>query len=132
MAHYHYGCDEWCEDCLPVSTESAEVDYDDGEQDSPANCCACGKPLDYSLTPDGVEYVIDSCLEAMDDWDDHIIPMADTAESEMRYYHGSPHFAIVEDWAKDLSNYSLDRKDRFILDAFLAKCAEWRKEHPAV
>jgi hypothetical protein len=65
MGHYHYECDEWCEDCLPVPAESEGVDYDQGEQDCPANCCACGEPLEYSLTSDGVTYVLEAVRESL-------------------------------------------------------------------
>ena len=51
--HFHFDGEEYCEDCLPGP---GEPDY--GEQDYPAHCCRCHKPLDCTLTKDGVAYVM--------------------------------------------------------------------------
>jgi len=122
MGHYHYNYEEWCEDCLPVSP--AEADWDDGEQDTPANCSCCGRPLDYTLTTDGVNYVIEQlCIVMSTGIDTHIIPNMGTAEEEcLTYYHGMPHYEIMRDWARDLSNYFLNPEDQEIVGYFLNEC----------
>ena len=122
MGHYHYDCEEWCEDCLPVPESAA--DYDSGEQDTPANCAGCGQPLDYSLTSEGVDYVLDAIIETMEcGLDKHVIPLAGTAVKEvLSYYRGSPHYEIVRDWAKELQNHTLDRKDSLIVQCYLDEC----------
>ena len=119
MSHYHHDCEEYCEQCAPP-----EAYPDDGEQDTPANCAGCGRPLDYSLTTEGVEYVLEHIMDALDlGLDDHIVPLRGTAEEELLdYYQGSPHYEIVRDWAKDLQNYSLNRKDAYIVQAYLDAC----------
>ena len=120
MSHYHYDCEEYCDQCA-----SPGAYLDDGEQDTPANCAGCGRPLDYSLTADGVKYVLEYIMGALETGieDDHIIPLKGTAEEEMLdYYQGSPHYEIVRDWAKDLQDYSLDRKDACIVQAYLTAC----------
>lgn len=118
--HYHHDCDEYCEDCAPKGAVC-----DDGEQDTPANCHECGQPLDYSLTSEGVQYVLEYIMEALENGlDCHIVPLEGTAEVEgLAYYHGSRHYEIVRDWARDLEDYSLDRKDTTILQAFLSACS---------
>ncbi len=117
--HYHHECEEYCEDCAPKDAKPGN-----GEQDCPINCCNCGRPLDYSLTSDGVEYVISYIIEALENGlDNHIIPLTGTLEVEsLTYYHGSPHYEIVRDWAKDLEAYSLDRKDAVIVQMYLEAC----------
>ena len=130
MSHYHYQSDEWCVDCLPAEAPHADVDLDSGEQDTPANCCACGKPLDYTLTAEGVQYVVEAILDNLENGiDEHIIPAAGTAEYELTYYHGSPHFAVVEAWAENLRDYALSRKDRYLVNEFLERCGDWREAH---
>ena len=89
--HFHFDGEEYCEDCLPGP---GEPDY--GEQDYPAHCCRCHKPLDCTLTKDGVAYVIEALQQPLD-W----------------------HYAIVRYWAQTLLNYSLSDSDRKIVTDFL-------------
>jgi hypothetical protein len=116
MGHYHYNFDEYCEQY-------------DGSQDTPAHCCACGAPLDYTLTEEGVAYVIDALVdELIDGIDEHIIPLKGTAEERLTYYHGSPHYVITMEWAEHLLDNTvgrvpLDRKDAFIVDHYLEVCS---------
>jgi len=125
MPHYHYDCEEWCEQCLPVPADSEEVGYDGGEQDTPAHCAGCGRPLDYRLTAEGVEYVVATLRDALETGiDDHIIPAKGTAEEELSdYYHGSPHYEITRDWARELSGYGgLSDEDEATVARYLEEC----------
>jgi hypothetical protein len=104
--HYHYACDEWCADCLPVPADSPEVQWDgphDGSQDTPANCCKCGVLLPCTLTPDGVNYVIEYLADAVE---------RGTATDCER------------GWAAMLHEYFLHHGEQFILDSFLSKFGE--------
>lgn len=107
--HYHFNGAEYCEDCLPVSPDDSEVGLDTGEQDSPAHCDSCHCHLDYSLTSDGVRYVLNSLL-------DHIRnPDAGNGD-------------VLDDWAENLRWYGLGTKERNLLDCFLDRRAKRRKE----
>jgi hypothetical protein len=117
MGHYHYNCDEYCEDCLPVSENNPEVDYDAGEQDSPGNCCQCHKPLEYTLTSEGVRYVLEYITESLYSPPEKRNLVHDCYNGT--WYEGSRHVEIVRDWAKDLLNYSLNDADRILVDRFL-------------
>jgi hypothetical protein len=120
MGHYHLQCEEWCEDCLPVPVDSPEVDYDQGEQDTPANCCACGEPLDCSLTSEGVAYVLEAIRDSLREGREarnRLVPDDD----RLSYYRGSRHCEIVRDWAKDLLNYGLIGQDRTLVAHYLSR-----------
>ena len=113
----------YCENCPPPGEEYADC-YGDGggESDCPQHCAECSQPLDNPLTGDGVEYVLEAILEAYDEPEsdrNRIMPLKGTAEETATYYHGSRHVAIVRDWAIQISNYSLDRREQFIVDRFL-------------
>ena len=127
MGHYHYAGQEYCDDCLPVNypndKESEFVDVDDGEQDTPANCVGCGIPLNYTLTQEGVQYVIQAITDALEEGlDTHIIPTKGTGEETLTHYHESPHYEIVRDWATDLTSYNLTEEEIRIVDTFLGFC----------
>jgi len=115
VGHYHYDCDEYCDECLPVGENSSLVEYDMGEQDSPANCCQCHRPLDYSLTQEGVKYVLGhlkNCIKNGIDWNIYDCYVGS-------YYEGMPHCAVVRDWAFELKNYFLTEEEEEIVDKFL-------------
>jgi len=122
MGHYHYECDEYCDDCLPVDPNHENVDYDYGEQDCPANCCVCHRPLGYSLTTDGVEYVLEAIQESLDR------PAEERNKIHKCYdgtwYEGSRHVEIVRDWAKDLKWYFLTDEQEELVDKFLEETEE--------
>jgi hypothetical protein len=120
--HYHYECDEYCENCLPVASDSPEVCSDGGEQDTPANCCVCHRPLDYSLTSEGVQYVLEYIRESLAAGPDEWNKVHDCYKGT--YYEGSRHVEIVRDWAADLQNYSLDERDKKLVDFFLEVTAK--------
>ena len=120
--NYIYGCECFCGDCLPVSGNHPEVCDGSGEQDSPANCSNCGCPVDYSLTSEGVAYVLEALRDALRESReerDRIMPMRGTGEETMTYWHGSRHIEIVRNWAEELTNYYLSRKDKEFVERFL-------------
>ena len=71
--HYIYDSESYCERCLPkVTGESLKLSLEiaqenEGEQDTPANCSRCGRPLKYSLTTDGVDYVLEKIQDILDE-----------------------------------------------------------------
>lgn len=114
--HYHYNGEEYCENCLPVSTEEADFDY--GEQDSPANCCVCHRPLDYSLTKEGVSYVIEALIDELNSGPEQWNQIHDCYKGT--YYDGCRHVEILRDWAKDLKYYGgLSPAEEFLIRHFL-------------
>ena len=97
------------------------------EVDCPQHCDDCGRPLDYSLTADGIEYVLETLRYALENGiDDHIIPLKGTAEEDcLSYYHGSPHYEITRDWASDLSYYGgLSEEAEATIEQYLAACEQ--------
>jgi hypothetical protein len=90
-------CDD--SDCKPQGP------YADGggESDSPQACDTCLLPLDNSLTPDGVEYVLNACRESEAEPDSAL--RATHAAYTGTYWEDSPHGAIVASWAEALTWY---------------------------
>jgi hypothetical protein len=118
MGHYHYNCDEYCEDCLPVHEDHEEVDYDCGEQDTPANCCVCHKPLEYSLTSDGVKYVLESIRESLNKSEEDRNKVHNCYDNT--WYENCRHVEIVRDWANNLKWYGgLSEEEEELIDHFL-------------
>lgn len=114
--NYIYKGDHYCYGCLPVNTDHPGVMDGSGEQDCPAHCHLCSIPLAYSLTTHGVQYVIDALLSALDEW-----PKRGTQiVTDGGYYHGCRQIEVCRDWAEDLRWYSLDVKDKFIVEQFMA------------
>jgi len=121
QGHYHYDSDEFCENCLPVAPDSPAVDFDYGEQDSPAHCSECHCPLDCRLTPDGLKYVIEHVIESAElpaSERNHIVqPLG--AITAKDYYLGSRHVEIMRDWARLALAHNPDNSDKQLLQIFL-------------
>ena len=137
---YVFQADYLCDNCrgeldVPKPSYPEPFDTDDypmpvsdaGECDSPCHCGTCGQPIDYSLTEDGIRYVLESIRESLEDavaqgrdstWD-RVMPMEGTAEETHTWWHGSRHVEIVRGWAEDLRNYSLEPDERALVDLFL-------------
>lgn len=137
---YVFRADIICDRCrakvdVPKPTYAEPFDNDDypsyledaGECDSPFHCGDCGEPLDYSLTEQGVKYVLESVRESLEEatthgrsgtWD-RIMPAKGTGEESLTYWHGSRHVEIVRQWAEDVSNYNLEPDEKAIVDLFL-------------
>ena len=125
MGHYHYDGEEYCEDCLPVSPDNPVVDLDTGEQDSPAHCFHCLCPLDYSLTTDGVAYVLGEIRGSLEHGPDSTVYEC----YKGTWYDGSPHHAILRDWAEHIRHYGgLSEGDRELIGKYLevTQCGEHR------
>ena len=147
MNAFIYCADLFCPDCANAikrdldkqgkTPDGPDFDSDDypqgpysdggGESDSPCHCGACGEPLENPLTSDGVNYVLetiqDSIQEAVDkgraDTWDRIMPMKGTGEESQTAFHGSRHVEIVRGWALQLHDYSLEKEESAIVDLFL-------------
>ena len=117
-SNWAYDADLYCEQCLPVSIHHPGVADGSGEQDSPAHCCGCGRPLDYSLTTEGVAYVIDRIRESLRTRE-HLSSTTIDHDHAPAYYKGSPIYAITRDWAEDLSWYNLSVKDENLVRRYL-------------
>lgn len=84
----------------PTQYEYPYAVDDDETSDTPTNCRECGKFLRNSLTPAGIEYVIEYLL--------HALQVKRTNDTEM-------------EWAQNLKEHSLEDKDQFILDCYFKK-----------
>jgi len=102
----------YCEECAGPGGEEVFG----GESDSPEHCGDCHRPLDYTLTGDGVAYVLVALQESIDSGREAFV-LADHWE-EGQYYHGGRMIDVVADWADVLENYGLDGADSLILEAF--------------
>lgn len=105
------------EDILIEHMEGQQVDTDDwpvsypdaGEADSPQNCDSCGKPLEYSLTNDGIDYVVEAVRETLQLGRSHYCRIY-PSHRENDYYEGTPLFSVVKDWVEDMRYYNLDKR----------------------
>ena len=104
---FNYNGDDYCEDCAPTGS----IEWDSAEQDAPVHCYNCLRPLDYTLTAAGVQYVLEYLRKAIDA---NVYPIYIGT-----YYEGSPHYAIRRDWAQTIADYSLSDSDRKIVNYFL-------------
>lgn len=109
----------YCTLCAP---DDLEPEAHPQETDAPTHCCNCGRPVQYSLTKVGVQYVIEAILDTLEEGTDEWNKVRETDD----YYHNSRSVDVVRDWAEDLKNYNLSRKDKFLVDHFL----EVTRENP--
>lgn len=116
--------DVYCESCAPADMEG---DLNSNEVDSPEHCSVCGRPCEYSLTCDGVEYVLNAIAEEISTWPNgHRL----CRPTDWSYYKGCRHIEIVRDWAVDLCGYPLEGSDFRLVDAFMDLTAD-NKGRPA-
>ena len=109
---YYSDADLYCEHCAPNDAEPVQSN----ETDNPSHCGACHEPLTYTLTPDGVNYVLEDIRESMANqggWD----TVHDCYNGT--WYEGSRHVEIVRDWATELGNYFLSDADTKLVERFL-------------
>ena len=94
-----------------------------GEVDAPVSCDDCGQPIDYSLTPEGVEYVIKNLRTALTfGLNEHIIP---ETQDSMSFFHGSRRYEIGMYWALNVQgNYELSEADKKTVVDYLDACHE--------
>lgn len=113
-----------CEYCAPPDMEG---DLNSNEVDAPENCWRCGRPCEYTLTADGVEYVLE-CLEfSIATWPNG----AETTLCGLGYYRNLPSFHVERDWAQDLyANYALDKHARMLVSSFLGLTDNYEKAQP--
>lgn len=102
--------------CDSCSTSGYMSDVGWGEADHPRMCSRCGAPLNLSLTPCGINYVIRAAQSELQE-KQHLIPMPGTQEEEHTYYHGCAHARIVLDWLSDIQNYDLGQEDQEFVDS---------------
>lgn len=103
----------YCDQCAP----DIEPEAMPQECDSPQNCENCGAQLEYSLTADGVAYVMEHVIEALERGVDATI--RDSLPQDT-YYNGMPQCSVVGDWARDLRNYGgLSQAEKYCLDTFI-------------
>lgn len=91
--------DDW-----PISYDSA------GEADCPQNCGTCSKPLEYSLTNVGIDYVVEHVREKLKSGRENYCKVHPSHNPETDYYVNSPAFRVVADWVEDMRYYHLEGK----------------------
>lgn len=113
------GTEWYCESCAP--DDAGHWPCGD-ERDCPEHCAGCGRYLDHPLTSHGVEYVLEQAEEEARRplaERQRIMPAKGTGEDteSFRYWFGSPHCAIVDEWLADLQWYGLPAKQRQKIEA---------------
>lgn len=107
----------YCGECMEPP-EGTFASVGDNECDSPQHCQICRRPVPYSLTSDGVNYVVEKLKESLQDrdglrseicWD---LPPGD-------YYLGSKGWAVLRDWALELHGYGLEPDQKEIVNQYL-------------
>lgn len=116
--HYHYDGEEYCDSCLPVDENDPAIDLDQGEQDTPANCCRCHAPLAYSPTGDCVKYILDAMRESLRKGRAERNKVHDCYNGT--HYVGCRHVEIVRDWADAMRYWNLDKKESNFVYKFLS------------
>lgn len=95
--------------CYCHAADLTEPEYMAPEVDSPLHCEVCYMPLECSLTPDGVNYVIEQTL-------------CGTIPTLWRdgWYEGYPFHEPTRDWIKEISQYGgLSDQHEYIIELFL-------------
>lgn len=114
----------YCENCLPVDENHPDVYLDNGDTDCPTCCSACNRPVTYTLTADGREYVLAAIKASLRDGHDK----APLPGHYTGYYEGVPLGGMVLDWAEALSYSLLGDKDQAMVDHYIASCKRnWGK-----
>lgn len=106
------------EDRVLESIDSQQTDTDDfpasypdaGESDIPQNCDSCHKPLEYSLTNDGIDYVVEHVRDTLRMGREYYCKVHPSHDPDNDYYKDSPAFAVVKDWVEDMRYYNLDKR----------------------
>lgn len=113
----------FCEFCA----DSSAYEISDTETDAPMHCTNCQRPLTYSLTPEGVEYVIELVKKELSQGKRlYLEPILE----EGNYYNNCPHFYIVRDWTQEILNYlSLSDEDKNFLNKAISHMEYQEKEN---
>lgn len=106
------------EDILIEHMESQQADTDNwpasypdaGESDCPQHCDSCHKPLEYSLTNEGIDYVVEAVREMLKSGRENYCKVHPSHDPDSDYYKDSPAFAVVRDWVEDMRYYNLDKR----------------------
>jgi hypothetical protein len=109
----------YCPECAP----DIEPEYMGQETDSPLHCAVCRAPLEYSLTSDGVAYVMSEIVDQLRDGIDETITLPGQGViADGDYYIGMPHCSVVGDWAREIKWYGgLSPADEYCRDLFLER-----------
>lgn len=105
----------YCEDHAPIDSQ----DCSDSEVDCPQHCAECDYPLDYSLTSDGVQYVLEAIRESLKVGRKARNTIHDVYQGG--WYAGSRHCEIVREWAEKLKWYGgLSNREESLIDHYLS------------
>lgn len=114
---YHLDGEPFCIDCWQGRT-GVDSPAMFGEGDTPEQCSQCHRPLDTTLTSEGVEYVIEHLVEILttktdEEW------LAVHEVYQGTWYQGKPWCSIANDWAAKIADYGLSTLQRRILEMFI-------------
>ena len=116
-----------CEHC--AAPDSEPLAHGAGEDDAPQHC-DCARPLKGSLTSEGVQYVLGTLSDMLAE-PDSAWTNPDALDMQTDWYRGSPRFAVAQDWAEDLQDYSLEADAEDLRDRFLERCRRLRERMTA-
>lgn len=106
----------FCEDCAPNNAES--IGDWPSESDCPESCCMCLKAVPYTLTSEGVQYVLEAIRESLKAGRKKRNRVLDCYKDT--WFEGSRHCEIVREWAEDLKWYGLESKDEKLVEKYLS------------
>ena len=111
----------YCEVCCDDNYEEEFITKD--ETDTPVNCTSCHGPLDFPLTPEGVQYVIETARGALELGPTEYLKVYSCYTGT--FYENCPHVDIVLDWIKDIQNYTgLSEEDETFISKFIEAVEE--------
>lgn len=120
--------DLYCERCYrrtfkgkdgePKFSEGGNPLFVDAECDTPQHCSRCHRPMEHSLTSEGVRYVLEAMREELRKGRAEYSKVNDCYKGT--YYEGSRHVEIVRDWARMAQGNGLCGHDRAFVDRFLS------------
>lgn len=122
--HYHDEAgDAYCEECVSAGLTPLdpgdEGDCNTNEVGWPENCMWCNRPVEYSLTPYGVECLIREMVEALEAG---TYPVGTYTTG---YYVGMRFVELHRDWAHDLQiGYGLGPGDKYVTERYLEMTQE--------
>lgn len=104
-----------CEHCMIDPTPEEEICTDNLEMDSPANCSYCNRPIDCTLTDDGIKYVYETIRQDLKQG----LNYRSDYRWDHGYYIGLGMHACTRDWAELLLEHNPNKKIKRVAEYYL-------------
>ena len=104
-----------CEDCAVDPSSDEEFYTDSNETDSPCHCSWCHRPIDCTLTDDGIKYVYEAIRESLR----RGLNYRSDYRWDRGYYIGMGVHACTRDWAELLLEHNPEKKIKRVAEYYL-------------